>query len=122
MLLAIREDFRFAYIDSHSIGLYRSIPSNLPLIRTKKWVPVFSVMHVIHIGFLAASVGLSDLPIVPVKLIGGFLAYVGILCYPFFIGNLRRYSLPSDVLLLRWFRDGHAFYGPHSWRICRRGS
>ena len=51
--------------------------------------PVFSSMHVIHFGFLAASVGLSDLPIVPVKLIGGFLAYVGILCYPFFIGILR---------------------------------
>ncbi|MEZ7855054.1 MAG: hypothetical protein QMB12_08125 [Cyclobacteriaceae bacterium] len=61
----------------------------LPLIRTKKWVPVFSIMHVIHFGFLAASVGLNDLPIVP-KLIGGFLAYVGILCYPFFIGKIRR--------------------------------
>ena len=47
-------------------------------------------MHIIHISFLAASVGLSDLPIVPVKLIGGFLAYVGILCYPFFIGKIRR--------------------------------
>jgi hypothetical protein len=46
-------------------------------------------MHVIHFGFLAASVGLNDLPIVP-KLIGGFLAYVGILCYPFFIGKIRR--------------------------------
>ena len=31
---------------------------NLPLIRTKKWVSVFSIMHVIHFGFLAASVGL----------------------------------------------------------------
>ena len=50
-------------------------------------------MHIIHISFLAASVGLSDLPIVPVKLIGGFLGYVGILCYPFFIGKIRRIAL-----------------------------
>ena len=63
---------------------------NLPLIRTKKWVTVFSIMHLIHFGFLAASVELNDLPIVPIKVIGGFLAYVGILCYPFFIGNIRK--------------------------------
>jgi hypothetical protein len=47
-------------------------------------------MHLIHFGFLAASVELNDLPIVPIKVIGGFLAYVGILCYPFFIGNIRK--------------------------------
>jgi len=56
--------------------------------------PVFSSMHVIHFGFLAASVKLNDLPIVPIKVIGGFLAYVGLLCYPFFIGNIRKITFP----------------------------
>ena len=45
-------------------------------------------MHIIHFSFLAASVGLNNLPIVPVKLMGGFLAYGGIFCYPFFIWKI----------------------------------
>ena len=45
-------------------------------------------MQTIHFGFLAASVRLNNLPIVPVKLMGGFLAYGGILCYPFFIWKI----------------------------------
>jgi hypothetical protein len=95
---------------------------NLPLIRTKKWVSVFSIMHVIHFGFLAASVGLNDLPIVPIKLIGGFMAYVGDPLLSLLYRKNPKNSPPSDLLLLCWFRDGHDFFGPHSWRICRRGS
>ena len=47
-------------------------------------------MHIIHFGFLAPSIRINDLPIVPIKVIGGFLAYVGILCYVFFIGRIRK--------------------------------
>ena len=79
---------------------------NLSLIRTKKWVSVFIITHITHFGFMAASGRLHDLPIVSIKVIGRFLAYIGILCYPFYRKHPRN-AIPSDVLLLCWFRDGH---------------
>ena len=92
------EVFRYAphYSDRISFLLYllafywfiQEHTHKITLIRIKKWVTVFSIMHIIHFGFLAASVGLNNLPIVPVKLMGGFLAYGGILCYPFFIWKI----------------------------------
>ena len=89
---AARYSGRFSFL-LYLLAFYWFIQEHthkITLIKTKKWVTVFSIMHIIHFGFLAASVGLNHLPIVPVKLMGGFLAYVGILCYPFFIGKIRK--------------------------------
>lgn len=60
------------------------------LMKTKKSTYVFALMHLIHFGFLAMSVYLNDLPIVPIKLTGGFLAYQAIIFYPFFIEKIKR--------------------------------
>lgn len=62
---------------------------SFPLIQTKKWMHAFALMHLIHFGFLAMSVYLNDLPIVPIKLTGGFLAYQAIIFYPFFIEKIK---------------------------------
>ena len=40
---------------------------------------VFCVLHIIHFAFLSASVYSNQIPIIPFKLAGGFLAYLGLL-------------------------------------------
>ena len=62
----------------------------LPLVKTKVWGMVFCVLHLIHFGFLSASVYFNDLPIIPIKLAGGFLAYLAIVIYPFFIQGVSK--------------------------------
>ena len=42
---------------------------------------IFCFLHFIHFIFLALSVYLNDLPIIPIKLTGGFIAYLMILIY-----------------------------------------
>ncbi len=64
--------------------------ASLPLQGTRKLVTVFCFMHFIHLGFLALNIYLNDIPLVPVKLAGGFLAYLMILVYPFVIGRLGK--------------------------------
>lgn len=54
---------------------------------------VFCVLHVIHFGFLSGAVFINDLPIIPYKLIGGFLAYLAIVIYPFFMRKINRLSI-----------------------------
>ena len=51
---------------------------------------IFAVLHLIHFIFLALSVYLNQLPIIPVKIIGGFLAYVLIIGYPFVIERIQK--------------------------------
>ncbi|MDP5168649.1 MAG: hypothetical protein NWR72_00265 [Bacteroidia bacterium] len=48
-------------------------------------VSLFAVLHLIHFGFLAANVYLNDIPLVPVKLTGGALAYLMIVAAPFYL-------------------------------------
>lgn len=55
---------------------------------TKIAINVFCVLHFIHFIFLALSVYLNNLPIIPVKITGGFLAYFFILIYPFVIHKI----------------------------------
>lgn len=89
---AARYSGRFSFV-LYLVAFYWFIKEhtlNLAPIRTKKWVTVFSIMHMIHFGFLADSVGLNDLPIVPIKLIGGFLAYSEVICSAFLIGKIRK--------------------------------
>ena len=58
--------------------------------KTKKVVLLFSVLHLIHFIYLAFSVWLNELPIIPYKLLGGFIAYVLIIIYPFLIDKIKK--------------------------------
>ncbi len=51
-------------------------------------VTVFCVMHLIHFVFLAANIYLSDIPLVPVKLLGGGLGYLLIVAFPIFFHKI----------------------------------
>lgn len=63
---------------------------NQNLKRVKDLVFVFGVLHLIHFGFLALSVYLNDLPIIPVKIAGGAVAYLMIITYPFLINKIKK--------------------------------
>ncbi len=56
------------------------IQENLPL---KNFLTLFAVLHVIHFGYLSASVYLNELPLEIHKVIGGALAYLLIVIAPF---------------------------------------
>ena len=57
------------------------------------WGVVFCVLHLIHFGFLSGSVFINEQPIIPYKLVGGFLAYLAIVIYPFFMRKIKRLSI-----------------------------
>lgn len=70
---------------------YRAFLIKDKLKRVKDLVFIFGVLHVIHFGFLVLSVYLNDLPIIPVKITGGALAYLMIIIYPFIIEKIKKY-------------------------------
>ena len=49
----------------------------------RKPLKAFAILHIIHFGFLAMNIYLNSIPIVPVKLLGGTLAYLMIVLLPF---------------------------------------
>lgn len=53
-------------------------------------IKLFAVLHVIHFGFLAMNIYLNEIPLVPVKLLGGALAYLMIVSAPFVLHRLKR--------------------------------
>lgn len=55
---------------------------------------LFAVLHIIHFGFLAVNVYLNSIPFVPVKLLGGALAYLMIVLAPF---KLHRLKVPIQL-------------------------
>ncbi len=55
----------------------------------RNWLTLFAMVHIIHFGFLATNVYLNNIPIIPVKLIGGALAYLMIVLAPFFLHKLK---------------------------------
>ena len=69
---------------------YRAFLKSDNLKRVKDLVFIFGVLHVIHFGFLALSVYLNNLPIIPVKITGGALAYLMIIIYPFIIEKIKK--------------------------------
>ena len=69
---------------------YRAFLNSDNLKRVKDLVFIFGVLHVIHFGFLALSVYLNNLPIIPVKITGGALAYLMIIIYPFIIEKIKK--------------------------------
>ena len=70
---------------------YRAFLKSDNLKRVKDLVFIFGVLHVIHFGFLALSVYLNNLPIIPVKITGGALAYLMIIIYPFIIEKIKKH-------------------------------
>ena len=61
---------------------------NRKLESTKNAVQVFCILHIIHFIFLSLSVFLNNLPIIPINILGGFLAYLFIIVYPFIINKI----------------------------------
>lgn len=53
-------------------------------------IRLFAVLHVIHFGFLAMNIYLNGIELVPVKLLGGALAYLMIVLAPFVLHALKR--------------------------------
>lgn len=50
---------------------------------TSAWLRIFAILHLIHFGFLATNIYLNEIPIIPVRLAGGALAYLLIILAPF---------------------------------------
>ncbi|NJM80988.1 MAG: hypothetical protein HC854_17740 [Flavobacterium sp.] len=61
------------------------LPSPISKSNLQKFLLVFCIMHLIHFCFLAFNVFLNDIELIPYKLGGGFLAYLMIVFYPFFM-------------------------------------
>ncbi|MDT0606834.1 hypothetical protein [Croceitalea rosinachiae] len=72
--------YRFAF------GHPKQIKENTKL---HHWLILFAVVHVIHFGFLATNVILNEIPIVPLKLAGGALAYLMIVLAPLVLHKLK---------------------------------
>ena len=58
--------------------------------KLKDSIIVFCFLHYIHFIYLALAVYLNDIPIIPTRLTGGFIAYLMILIYPFIITKIRK--------------------------------
>lgn len=69
-----------------AFGRPKPIKENTKL---ENWLLLFAMMHVIHFGFLATNVVLNNIPIVPVKLTGGTLAYLMIVMAPLVLHKLK---------------------------------
>jgi len=69
-----------------AFGYPKPIKENFNL---KNWTVLFAVIHIIHFGFLATNVVLNKIPIVPIKLTGGVLAYLMIVCAPLVLHKLK---------------------------------
>ena len=100
---AIEDVFRLSarYTGRISFGLYLLMfyhfinekSKGISLQNTYLWGMVFCVLHIIHFIFLSASVYLNELPIIPHKIAGGFLAYLAIVIYPFYIRKTKRLGI-----------------------------
>ncbi|MDG1296980.1 MAG: hypothetical protein P8P48_07570 [Saprospiraceae bacterium] len=51
---------------------------------------LFAILHIIHFGFLAANVLMNSIELIPVKLVGGALAYGMIVTAPLVFDRLKR--------------------------------
>ncbi|MFK8165149.1 MAG: hypothetical protein AB8H12_22075, partial [Lewinella sp.] len=80
--------FAFSYF---ALTFYSDEPDLMSTL--KKIVSIFCVLHFIHFGFLATNVMMNDIELVPYKLAGGFLGYMMILLYPFFMDRIKNKKL-----------------------------
>jgi hypothetical protein len=97
---------------------YKAFLNNDKLKNVKDLVFIFGVLHVIHFGFLALSVYLNDLPIIPVKITGGALAYFMIIIYPFIIEKIKKHIYHLIYFLLCWYCNAHDLCCKNKRGIC----
>lgn len=57
---------------------------------TKTAVSIFCILHLIHFVFLVLSLYFNELPLIPFKIAGGFLAYIFIIIYPLIIDKISK--------------------------------
>ena len=57
---------------------------------TKTAVSIFCILHLIHFVFLVLSLYFNELPLIPFKVAGGFLAYIFIIIYPLIIDKISK--------------------------------
>ena len=57
---------------------------------TKTAVSIFCILHLIHFVFLVLSIYFNELPLIPFKIAGGFLAYIFIIIYPLIIDKISK--------------------------------
>ncbi len=99
LLPDINEIFRYAARYSGRFSLLMYIISLLSFINyfskdhsielTKKVLSIFALIHLIHFCFLATSIYLNSVPILPYRLIGGFIAYLMIIFYPLYVEKVN---------------------------------
>tara|TARA_B100001175_G_scaffold43369_1_gene32593 strand:+ start:197 stop:769 length:573 start_codon:yes stop_codon:yes gene_type:complete len=58
--------------------------------KLKDSIIVFCFLHYIHFIYLTLAVYLNNIPIIPARLAGGFIAYLMILIYPFIISKIKK--------------------------------
>jgi hypothetical protein len=81
---------------------------NRNLATENAWFVGFAVVHLIHFGFLATYIYLSGVALIPIRLVGGIIAYLLTVIYPFMVlRNLGDGKLRSRVremhLYFVWF-------------------
>lgn len=99
LLTDVNEIFRYAarFSGRFSFSLYlisllsflKFYTKNHTIVFTKKVLGVFSLIHLIHFCFLATSIYLNSIPIILYRLAGGFIAYMMIIIYPFYIEKVK---------------------------------
>ena len=99
LLTDINEIFRYAarFSGRFSFSLYllsllsflKYYTKNQSIVLTRKVLGIFSLIHLIHFYFLATSIYLNSIPIIPYRLAGGFIAYLMIIIYPFYINKVK---------------------------------
>ena len=99
LLTDINEIFRYAarFSGRFSFSLYllsvlsflKYYTKNQSIMFTRKVLGIFSLIHLIHFYFLATSIYLNSIPIIPYRLAGGFIAYLMIIIYPFYINKVK---------------------------------
>ncbi|TMM57405.1 hypothetical protein FEE95_13040 [Maribacter algarum] len=78
--------FLFAFY-GYAIAFPKPLDENK---KVRNLIKLFAVLHLIHFGFLATNIYLNDIELVPVKLLGGALAYLMIVLAPFALHKLGR--------------------------------
>ena len=99
LLTDVNEIFRYAarFSGRFSFSLYllsllsflKYYTKNQSIVLTRKVLGIFSLIHLIHFYFLATSIYLNSIPIIPYRLAGGFIAYLMIIIYPFYINKVK---------------------------------
>lgn len=77
--------FLFAFY-SYAMAFPKSLKESK---EARNLIQLFAVVHVIHFGFLTTNIYLNDIPLVPLKLLGGALAYLMIVLAPFVLHKIK---------------------------------